>query len=320
MRLSNLLLPLARMGIMVMTDLSLGPGAGRFAPSPTGSLHPGTLVAALGSYLLARQAGLRWLLRIDDLDQPRVVTGAADEILRLLDLAGLHWDGTPLWQSRRGTRYAEALQQLKRDQLVYPCSCSRKDVLASAPHAGEDAPVYAGLCRARAARGSRLAWRLRVDQQVIQFRDQVFGEQVQSLADQVGDFVVMRADEVFTYQLATVVDDLDSGVTQVVRGADLLSSTPRQIYLYECLGKNAPDYAHLPLLLGADGQKFSKRHCLQTLVHRQNLTPMLLLALQVLGQNPPVELSSAPPPLVIEWALSQFEPLKIPTANQFMPP
>lgn len=302
-----------------MTDLSVVSGAGRFAPSPTGPLHPGTLVAAFGSFLLARQKGQRWLLRIDDLDQPRVVPGAADEMLRLLDLAGLHWDATPLRQSLRGTRYAEVLQQLKRAQRVYPCSCSRKDVLASAPHAGEDGPVYSGQCRENPASGARLAWRLKVEGPLIRFCDQVFGEQMQSLADEVGDFVLMRSDGVFAYQLATVIDDLDSGVTQVVRGADLLSSTPRQIYLYGCLGENAPAYAHLPLLLGKDGQKFSKRHCSQPLVQRENLTSMLLLSLHVLGQDPPTELSSAPPALVVAWALSQFDPSRIPTVSQFMP-
>jgi glutamyl-Q tRNA(Asp) synthetase len=295
-------------------------GAGRFAPSPTGPLHPGTLVAALGSFLLARRAGLRWLLRIDDLDKPRVVPGAAEDILRILELAGLHWDGAPLRQSRRTARYAEVLQQLKQARRVYPCSCSRKEVLASAPHAGEDGPVYAGLCRERPAGSLPFAWRLRVDRQVIQFRDQIFGTQVQSLADEVGDFVLMRADGVFAYQLATVVDDLDTGVTQVVRGADLLGSTARQIYLYQCLGARAPEYLHLPLLLSADGQKFSKRHCRQALVQKENLAPMLLSALKVLGQNPPAELACCAPALLIDWALEHFDLTKIPVASQFMPP
>lgn len=302
-----------------MTDLSVKPGAGRFAPSPTGPLHPGTLVAALGSFVLARRAGLHWLLRIDDLDQPRVVPGAADDMLRLLELAGLHWDGTPLWQSRRRARYAEVLHQLTQAQLVYPCSCTRKEVLASAPHVGEEGPVYAGHCRLHRARGSRLAFRLRVEQQVVRFRDQIFGEQVQSLADEVGDFVLMRSDGVFAYQLATVVDDLDTGVTQVVRGSDLLGSTPRQIYLYQCLGEKTPDYLHLPLLLGEDGQKISKRNNPQALVHKDNLNPMLLLALQVLGQNPPAELFGAPPAQVVDWTLTEFDPTKIPALNHFIP-
>lgn len=302
-----------------MVDLSVKPGAGRFAPSPTGPLHPGTLVAALGSFLLARQAKLRWLLRIDDLDQPRVVPGAADDILRILDLAGLHWDGAPLWQSRRTHRYAEALQYLKQIKLVYPCSCSRKEVLASAPHAGEGGPVYAGLCRERPAGRLPFAWRLRVDRQVIHFHDRLFGPQSQSLADEVGDFVLMRADGVFAYQLATVVDDLDSGVTQVVRGADLLGSTARQIYLYQCLGEKAPEYLHLPLLLGADGEKFSKRHCRQPLVQKENLVSMLSLALNVLGQDPPVELSLDSCEHLMEWALTHFDRTKIPLASRFMP-
>ncbi len=195
---------------------------GRFAPSPTGPLHFGSLVAAVGSYCLARRDGGQWLLRMEDLDPPRVVPGAADEILSALDILGLHWDGEVVWQSQRTEAYAEAVEQLRRKGLVFDCVCSRREILLSAPHPGEEGPVYPGTCRAglRSGRKPR-ALRIKVPQEQVCFHDGVFGPLQQVLSEAVGDFVLRRADGLFAYQLAVVVDDAAQGVNQVVRGADL---------------------------------------------------------------------------------------------------
>jgi glutamyl-Q tRNA(Asp) synthetase len=282
--------------------------AGRFAPSPTGPLHLGSLIAALGSYLIARTTGRRWLLRVDDLDRPRTVEGAAAGIIRLLEELGFEWDAAPLWQSQRGERYAEVLQQFKEKGLVYPCSCTRKEILASAPHAGEEGPIYPGACRKGPA-GTRqqFAWRLQVDHRPIGFCDGLHGDWQQNLQEEVGDFVLFRSDGIFAYQLATVVDDLDTGVDQVVRGADLLGSTARQIYLYNCLNRQSPEYLHLPLLLGSDGQKISKRHSEVGIVRSENAGEMMRLALSFLGQCLPPELVGAPAVQMLSWALAHFD-------------
>lgn len=293
------------------------PVVGRFAPSPTGPLHFGTLLAALGSYLLARCANGRWQVRIEDLDRPRVVPGAADRILRQLDICGLEWDGEVLYQSRRTERYRQVLDDLRARGLVFDCTCSRREVLASAPHPGEDGPVYPGTCR-NGPRGDRAtaAVRLRVPAERIRFVDALYGRQEQQLETEVGDFVLFRADGQFAYQLAVVVDDLDSGITQVVRGADLLSSTARQIYLYRCLGAEAPGYAHLPLALGRDRRKLSKRHGRQLPVSAEHAGVLLWRALDFLGQSPPAELSGAPAAEVMSWAVAGFRADKIPAGER----
>ena len=233
---------------------------GRFAPSPTGPLHLGSLVAAVGSWLFARREGGRWLVRMEDLDTPRVVAGSADEILRALERYGLTWDGDVVYQSQRIALYDDALNALRAKNLVYDCGCSRADLAraASAPLGRE--PVYPGTCRdglppGRVAR----AVRFRTPHEVIRFDDAIRGPVEEDVAEETGDFVVRRADGVYAYQLAVVVDDAAQGVTQVVRGADLLSSTARQIALQRALGFPAPSYAHLPLVTNADGSKLGKR-------------------------------------------------------------
>lgn len=285
---------------------------GRFAPSPTGPLHFGSLVAAVGSWCLARQAGGRWLLRMEDLDAPRVVPGAADAILRSLEALGLTWDGPVLWQSQRTARYREVLQQLTERGLVFDCACSRKEILASAPHPGEEGPVYPGTCREGLppGRASR-ARRLRVPEAPICFTDGLFGPHAQALRQAVGDFVLLRADGVFSYQLAVVVDDRDSGVTQVVRGADLLASTPRQVYLYACLGAVVPSYVHLPMATTADGRKISKREGPLPLDARDG-GATLMQVLRFLGQTPPPELAGAPPAALLDWARHHFDLARVP--------
>lgn len=288
---------------------------GRFAPSPTGALHFGSLVTAVGSYCFARQAGGRWLVRMEDLDGPRLVPGAADEILRTLERLGLEWDGEILFQSRRVERYEAVLDQLRRSGHLFACACSRKEVLASAPHRGEEGPVYAGTCRdglppGRPAR----AWRLRVPHCTVGFHDCLHGEYRQCLAEDVGDFVLRRADGLFAYQLAVVVDDAESGVTQVVRGADLLSSTPRQIYLHHCLGFAVPCYAHLPLALAPDGEKLSKRHGAVSL-DRDGGGNLICQALRFLGQNVSEGLQGAQPAEVLSWAVRHFDRAKVPRSR-----
>jgi glutamyl-Q tRNA(Asp) synthetase len=286
---------------------------GRFAPSPTGPLHFGSLVAAVGSYCLARQAGGRWLLRMDDLDRPRVVPGAAADILRTLEALGFAWDGPVLWQSRRGEAYAAALEQLRQQGLLYDCACSRREILASAPHPGEEGPVYPGTCRlgVPAGRAPR-AVRIRVPDREIVFTDGVFGRQAQNLAQEVGDFVLRRADGMYAYQLAVVVDDAASGVNQVVRGADLLGSTSRQIFLLEHLGLPVPAYLHLPLVLNADGSKLSKRHGDDDSPRAWSGGGLLCKALRWLGQPVPAELDQAQPAEVLTWGTEAFEAGAIP--------
>lgn len=294
---------------------------GRFAPSPTGALHFGSLVAAVGSYCLARRAGGRWLLRMEDLDTPRVVPGAAEGILRSLETLGFDWDGEVLWQSRRIEFYQAALERLRRSGLVYDCGCSRKEVLASAPYAGEEGPIYPGTCRGGLGPGRKpRALRLRVPERQVVFSDGLFGLQEQHLASAVGDFVLRRADGLFAYQLAVVVDDAASGVTQVVRGADLLPSTPRQIYLQACLDYPHPQYVHLPLVLAADGDKISKRH--GTLALDLAATGGLLLwqALGFLGQAVPAELRAAPPAEVLAWGRGNFELAAVPAIDRALDP
>lgn len=299
-----------------MSFSSISPAVGRFAPSPTGPLHFGSLVAAVGSYCLARREGGRWLLRMDDLDQPRVQLGAGDEILRTLEGLGFCWDGEILWQSRRQERYRQALEELRRKGLVFDCGCSRREILASAPHPGEEGPVYPGTCRAGLAPGRRpRAERLRVPKDAIGFCDGLFGNIEQHLLTAVGDFVLRRADGIFAYQLAVVVDDADCGVNQVVRGVDLLGSTPRQVYLYNCFGWPVPRYVHLPLALGPDGQKLSKRHGSVSLAGRKG-GAWLFLALQFLGQVVPGELASDSPRIVLDWACKNFDLSRVPRVDR----
>jgi glutamyl-Q tRNA(Asp) synthetase len=232
---------------------------GRFAPSPTGPLHLGSLVAALASWLDARAARGRWLVRIEDLDRPRSQRGAADEILRTLERLGLHWDGEVRYQRGRETHYRQALEQLAR--ATYWCGCSRREIADSSLGLAVDgAPIYPGTCRDRTpAQSQRRALRLRTTAQQIGFRDRVQGRQTQRLERDIGDFVLYRADGLFAYQLAVVVDDGDQRVTDVVRGADLLDSTPRQIYLQRLLGLPTPRYLHVPVLVNARGEKLSKQ-------------------------------------------------------------
>jgi len=241
--------------------MSAGAPCGRFAPSPTGPLHFGSLVAAVASYADARAAGGRWLLRIEDVDTPRTTPGAEDAIVRALAAHGFAWDGTVMRQSERTTAYQAALAHLAARHLVYDCACTRRDIAAAPVRHGEH--IYPGTCRSgiprSRARAARRSVRVRVPAATIAFVDRLQGPQSQDLTRDVGDFVVRRADGLFAYQLAVVVDDAAQGVTSVVRGADLLSSTPRQVFLQHALGLGTPSYLHVPVALDRAGHKLSKQ-------------------------------------------------------------
>jgi glutamyl-Q tRNA(Asp) synthetase len=230
---------------------------GRFAPSPTGPLHMGSLIAAVASWLDARAARGRWLVRMEDLDRPRCVPGAAQAILRALEGFGLTWDGEVVYQSERLELYRAALRRL--EPHTYWCGCSRREIADSSLGLAVDgARIYPGTCRGGNS-AARRALRVRTPREPIRFHDRVQGEQAQVLERDIGDFVLYRADGLFAYQLAVVVDDADQGITDVVRGADLLDSTPRQIYLQQLLGVDTPRYMHVPVLVNAAGEKLSKQ-------------------------------------------------------------
>jgi glutamyl-Q tRNA(Asp) synthetase len=266
------------------------PYRGRFAPSPTGLLHAGSLTTAVGSYLEARSRGGEWLVRIEDLDTPRMVAGAADDILRTLERFGFEWDGPVVYQSQRHAHYRAALDQLIAAGFAYRCTCSRREIQAVSRR-GVDGFVYPGLCRSGPRRsGPGGAWRLRVDDGGIAVVDRLQGVIAQHLAQDVGDFVLLRADGFWAYQLAVVVDDALQGINDVVRGADLLVSTPRQVHLMRCLGLAEPSHCHLPLLVNAAGEKLSKQ-TLAPAVSAEHAAGTLAEALERLGHRPPVALS-----------------------------
>ncbi len=278
---------------------------GRFAPSPTGPLHFGSLVAAVGSYLDARVARGEWLLRIEDVDEPRAVAGAADAIRRTLERLGFAWDGAVVFQSGRLQRYRAAFERLRLAEQVYACACTRREVADSAIDM-DGAPRYPGTCRMGVPAGrTARAWRLRADPGLVCFDDILQGRICQELAEEVGDFVVLRADGRFAYQLAVVVDDAEQGITHVVRGADLIDSTPRQIYLQRRLGLATPSYLHLPAAVNANGEKLSKQTRARAI---DGVRPQTLLhaALAFLGQQPPAELADADLESLWGWALGHW--------------
>ncbi|USF26192.1 Glutamyl-Q tRNA(Asp) synthetase [Firmicutes bacterium ASF500] len=240
---------------------------GRFAPSPSGRMHMGNLWSCLLAWLSARSVGGGMVLRLEDLDPDRCRPEYCGQIMRDLEWLGLDWDGEPVYQSKRTEVYRQAFQRLEQQDIIYPCFCTRAERLAaSAPHRSDGAAVYDGRCgrlteaeREELSRTRRPAWRVRTPEQVIAFRDLLQGDYKEDLKQDCGDFILRRSDGVFAYQLAVVVDDAAMGVTQVVRGSDLLSSTPRQLWLQERLSLPHPEYGHLPLLLAPDGRRLAKR-------------------------------------------------------------
>ncbi len=278
---------------------------GRFAPSPTGPLHFGSMVAAVGSFLQAKSRGGEWLVRMEDLDPPREVPGAADGILHTLEAFGLHWDGEVVYQSRRRTAYETALEKLMAQGAIYPCACSRREI-ADSGVSGVDGLVYPGSCRAGIpTHCAPRAWRVKANRQTVEFVDAVQGRVIRNLAADFGDFVVRRADGYFAYQLAVVVDDAEQGISEVVRGADLIESTPRQMHLQDLLGLPRPDYLHLPVALSKQHEKLSKQ-TFATPVDATNPLPMLIQVLRFLGQEPPLELIDGSLADFWLWAVRQW--------------
>jgi glutamyl-Q tRNA(Asp) synthetase len=281
---------------------------GRFAPSPTGPLHFGSLVAAIASWLDARHARGQWLVRIEDVDETRTVPGAADDILRALEAFGLQWDGEVAWQSRRKPLYEAALARLRAAGLAYRCRCSRKEIADSGLR-GIEGAVYPGTCRALGlALDVHGADRFRVRAGPVELDDRVQGRLVQDVARDVGDFVLKRRDGLHAYQLAVVVDDAEQGIDHVVRGADLLLSTPRQILLQQALGLPTPAYLHFPVAANAAGEKLSKQ-TLAAPVDTQRAGPLVAGALAFLGQPAP---PAATPREMLAWAARAWDPGRIP--------
>jgi glutamyl-Q tRNA(Asp) synthetase len=294
-----------------IVPMTTGSYVGRFAPSPTGPLHFGSLVAALGSCLEARAHDGKWLLRMEDVDEPRCSAGSADDILRTLEACGFEWDGPVMLQTVRKDRYREVLDGLISSGHAYPCACTRRE-LADSALAHDGAHIYPGTCRNGLPAGKAArAWRLRVEEAAICFDDAVQGRLCQNLAREVGDVVLLRADGYFAYQLAVVVDDADQGITHVVRGADLLDSTPRQVFLQRCLGLSTPAYAHLPVAVNERGEKLSKQ-TLAPPVDAGNPVPALCEAMSFLGQCPPADLRRAATADFWAWARDGWSLARVP--------
>lgn len=294
---------------------TVGNYRGRFAPSPTGPLHFGSLVAAIGSYLDAKHQRGTWLVRMEDLDTPRCMPGAADNILRTLEAFGLHNDEAILYQSRRTAAYDEALHQLQTGGAVYPCCCTRREIADSGLH-GTEGPVYPGTCRhgIPAGRESR-AWRVLTNNEPIGFNDALQGQINQYLENEIGDFVVKRADGLYAYQLAVVVDDAFQDITHIVRGADLLYSTSRQIHLLQLLGFSTPAYLHLPVAVNAKGEKLSKQ-TLAPAITCDDVVVTLLKVLAFLRQEPPTELRQGSAEEVLAWAVENWQPERMQGCQQ----
>ncbi len=285
---------------------------GRFAPSPSGALHFGSLVCAVGSYLQARHQQGQWWLRIEDIDEPRSVAGAAEDILHTLEAYGFEWDGELWVQSQRKAIYAAVCEALQAAGHIFPCACTRKHIIAEARRLGLPKGKYPGTCRAGLKAGQQpRTLRLRVPDAVWAFEDLIQGGQQQNLWQEVGDFIIRRADGLFAYQLAVVVDDALAGITEIVRGSDLLDSTPRQLYLQQLLGYPQPTYVHLPVALDAQGRKLSKQ-TFAAPVDKQQPTAMLYTALAFLGQQPPPALQQENLPSLWQWAIEHWQLARVP--------
>jgi len=284
---------------------------GRFAPSPTGPLHFGSLIAAVASYCDARANNGTWLVRMEDLDKPREMTGAADDILDTLHIYGFAWDGEVVYQSQRAELYKHALDQLQQLGKLYGCTCSRKEIADSAVKIGIEGIIYPKTCLSKPIQFTeRQAWRIKTTSECIAFNDRIQGVIKQNLAEDIGDFVLKRADGLYAYQIAVVVDDADQNVTHIVRGADLLNSTTRQIYLQRCLNYSAIQYAHVPVVANANGEKFSKQ-TLATPLDKRKPVESLWLALDFLQQAPPITLRNSSIDQLWNWAITHWDLSKI---------
>lgn len=297
---------------------------GRFAPSPTGPLHFGSLIAAVASYAEAKKQYGKWLVRMEDLDKPREIPGAADRILNTLAAFGFEWDGEVVYQSQRTALYEVAFNKLKQAGTIYPCSCSRKEIADSASM-GIEGAIYPRTCLHYPLKpNAPVAWRIKTDESVICFNDSIQacdGKKTftQNLSKDIGDFILKRVDGLFAYQLAVVVDDAEQGINHIVRGADLLSSTPRQIYLQRLLGYQQPQYAHVPIAVNGAGEKLSKQ-TLAAAIEPAQVSQLLFSVLQFLGQEPPVELQAQPIQVIWDWTFAHWHLDNIPSTFQLLGP
>lgn len=283
---------------------------GRFAPSPTGPLHFGSLIAAVASYLQAKSSQGDWLVRMEDLDPPREVPGSADDILRTLEQHGLHWDESVLYQSQRHDAYLAAIHTLSQHNLTYHCNCSRKDI--SKQQHSHGIFVYPGTCRdANREQVDQCSIRIKTESLEIGFDDNIQGYFSHNVGTYVGDFVLQRADGWFAYQLAVVIDDAEQEITEIVRGSDLLDNTSRQIFLQRVFGFEQPKYAHLPVATNASGEKLSKQTFAQP-VSNTSPSANIMKTLEFLGQNPPAELASCELDNIWQWALEHWQMRMVP--------
>ena len=289
---------------------------GRFAPSPSGPLHFGSLLAAVASFMQVKQQGGKWLVRIEDIDPPREVDGASDTILKQLESHGLHWDDSVIYQSNQTKHYFEALENLAARQLTYPCACTRQRL-------SQLNGVYDSKCHNLNLADKNTSLRLSISDSLeatglkndrINFCDAIMGDYSQSLIQSVGDFVLRRRDGLFSYQLAVVIDDYLQGITEIIRGFDLIDSTPRQILIQQCLGYKIPSYGHIPLAMNNLGQKLSKQHHAKQLPQKSE-HKQLWLALEWLQQQPPKEIQDSPVEEIISWGIQHWDISKIPATS-----
>ncbi len=283
---------------------------GRFAPTPSGPLHLGSLLTALAGYLQAKSQNGQWLLRMDDLDRPRCVPGADTEIQRQLATHALQWDGSVRYQSAHEPEYRAALEKLHADDVLYACICTRAE-LARDSRPGADGPVYSGTCRGKSAANGPHALRLELKSAAVQIDDGWQGALKRQTSNDIGDFIVRRADGQIGYQLACVVDEIAMGITEVVRGADLIGSSFRQIALMAQLKLEAPRYRHLPVLLDDQGRKLSKQNHAKP-AQAETASANLATCLQILGQHPPAAIRQSTPAEVVTWAVSHWQPAQVP--------
>jgi glutamyl-Q tRNA(Asp) synthetase len=284
--------------------LKLNSYRGRFAPTPSGELHFGSLITAVGSYLDARSCGGEWMIRIDDLDPPREKLGVADAILTTIEAYGFERDGEIVYQSKQHECYQAALEKLHRKDLLYYCNCSRKELDARCKR-GQYGAIYDGMCIDKGLGDDILnSARIKVAG-VINFEDRIQGTITQDLPKEVGDFILFRKGGIYAYHLAVVVDDYEQGITDVVRGYDLLGLTPQQIFLQNQLGIMTPNYSHLPLVLGSDGKKLSKSS-LASSIDEDRPVPTIWQALKFLGQNPPQDIKNSTTNIIWKWATENW--------------
>lgn len=289
---------------------------GRFAPSPTGPLHLGSLISAVASYCQAKKHNGTWLVRMEDIDSAREQAGAADDILKTLEAYGLHWDESVSYQSQRHPLYEYALDELRAQRAIYPCACSRKEIQQLAHE--EEFLRYPGTCRNGISNGRPArALRVKTDNQPIEFEDLIQGHFSQYLNQAVGDFVLKRADGLYAYQLAVVIDDAEQRITEIVRGADLLDNTPRQRLLQSLLSLPHPQYAHVPIAVNSRGEKLSKQTRAAPIQPQQSLE-LLIQALAFLGQSPPPASNFMHNRDVLDWAVSHWRLAMVPREQKIL--